>query len=275
MVADDGWAEPYRGPMVLGSLVKATASVVHRRRTGLTILVYHRVGGGTPSAVDLPVARFRDQMAELAGRVVALDEAVDALRRGEPLDGSVVVTFDDGTADFVDRALPVLVDLGVPVTLYVATRHIDEHVPFPRDAPPASWTGLREAVTTGLVTVGSHTHSHLLLDRAPPRQVADELDRSRALIEHELGVPAHHFAYPKAVAGSPAAERLVRDRFDSAALAGTRPNRPGDDLHRLARSPIQRADEMRYFRVKAAGGMGLEDDLRRVLNRVRYRDAVS
>ena len=68
----------------------------------------------------------------------------------------------------------------------------------------------------------------------------------------------------------------MRARFRSAALAGTRPNRYGStDPHRLARSPIQAGDEMRWFRAKAAGGMGFEDDVRRTVNRWRYSGAES
>jgi hypothetical protein len=89
-------------------------------------------------------------------------------------------------------------------------------------------------------------------------------------------VEAAHFAYPKALAGSAAADRAVRRRFRSAALAGTRPNRYGaSDPYRLSRSPIQRADGMRYFDQKLAGGMGFEDTLRRGLNRIRYIGAKS
>jgi hypothetical protein len=72
----------------------------------------------------------------------------------------------------------------------------------------------------------------------------------------------------------------VRERFRSAALAGTRvnPYRNGSrsraaDLYRLARSPIQVSDGMQYFERKLAGGMGLEDTVRRALNRVRYAKA--
>jgi len=95
------------------------------------------------------------------------------------------------------------------------------------------------------------------------------------LLGERVGVHAQHFCYPKAVAGSAAAEREVRARFRTAVLAGTRPNRPGADLHRLHRSPVQRSDGMRWFERKATGGMRLEDDLRRVANRVRYRGATS
>jgi hypothetical protein len=102
--------------------------------------------------------------------------------------------------------------------------------------------------------------------------VADELDRSNDLIATHLGAVPAHFAYPKAVLGSPAAQAEVGNRYRSAAVAGTRPNRFGrTDLHRLARSPIQVADGMEFFRAKVAGGMRLEDDLRTAANRWRYR----
>jgi hypothetical protein len=87
-------------------------------------------------------------------------------------------------------------------------------------------------------------------------------------------VPAVHFAYPKSLPPSAGADRAVRARFRSAALAGTRPNRYGrTDPYRLARSPIQAGDEMRWFRAKVAGGMAFEDDVRRALNRWRYSGA--
>ena len=101
--------------------------------------------------------------------------------------------------------------------------------------------------------------------------MADELDRSIDLVASHLGGRPLDFAYPKAVPGSPDAERAVRERFRSAALAGTRANVYGRcDPYRLARSPIQVSDGMDFFARKLAGGMGLEDALRRAMNRVRY-----
>ena len=141
---------------------------------------------------------------------------------------------------------------------------------------PVVWAGLAEAVSTGLVTIGSHTHTHRLLDRVDAATAADELDRSTDLIGERLGVAARHFAYPKAVLGSPAAEAEVGRRFASAALAGSRIN-PWDatDVRRLARIPIQTTDGSRWFRHKVRAGMPLEDDLRALLNRRRYADATS
>ncbi len=258
--------------------VSAAADLVVKPARGVTVLIYHRVGASSSSEVDLDACEFDAQMAELAasGRVRTLDDAVETLRTGDTPDADpVVITFDDGTPDVIEVALPILERHRVPMTLYLATGFVDTDRGFwEPDEPAISWAGLRDAVSTGLVDIGSHTHTHALLDRVDEQTIVDELDRSVELIGAELGVSARHFADPKALPPSPAADAAVRSRFTSAAIAGTRPNPFGStDVHLLARSPIQRSDGMRWFRRKAAGGMGLEDRLRDTLNKRRYADA--
>lgn len=273
------------------SMVKGlalTADLVRRPRPGITILIYHRVGAGSGGQMDLDPAVFERQLSWLVDtqRIIPLDEAVAELaptaagtgttRTGAKRAGAnragVVLTFDDGTTDWVDNVLPLLERYRVPATFYVATSFVDERREFPGQGRPISWAGLTELASSQYVTIGSHTHRHMLLDRLDPTQIDEELDRATELLGEHLGVTPAHFAYPKAVAGSPAAEDAVRKRFRSAVLAGTRANRPGADLHRLARSPIQASDAMGWFRHKARGRMHLEDDLRSLANRARYRE---
>lgn len=264
------------------SVLKVSAVAADRVRPkvrGVVVLLYHRVGAGSGLQIDLPVDLFARQMEALnaAGTVVPLDDALDLLEQPTPPEHDpVVVTFDDGTDDFVRYAVPVLEQYNVPATLYVATDFVERRQPFPHEGKPVAWSDLEDACSSGLVTVGSHTHTHALLDRATAEMAAEELDRSIGLIEDRLGASCRHFAYPKAMGTTGATEAEVRKRFRSAAIAGGRPNRYGrTDPHRLLRTPIQVSDAMRWFRHKAAGGMGLEGTLRRALNRGRYIGAAT
>jgi peptidoglycan/xylan/chitin deacetylase (PgdA/CDA1 family) len=268
---------------------------------GITILIYHRVGGGSDSEVDLDPQVFERHLAYLAEhhRVLTLDDAVSALTPSAAsgwvasLDSSpannhrsnrtapeqdarrgVVITFDDGTSDFTDVVVPALERHNLSATLYVATRFVDEMLAFPWGAPPTSWAALRESLATGHVTIGSHTHTHSLLDRLSPDAIGDDLDLSIERIREQLNVSPRHFAYPKALPGSPAAEIAVRRRFDTASLATSRVNQRGKaDLHRLWRTPIQRGDDFDTFTLKANGGLRLEGELRSLAARARYRGA--
>lgn len=242
---------------------------------GLVVLIYHRVGGGTDSAVDMALADFRDQMAVLAelDTVVSLDDATAALQRGERTVG-VVITFDDGAADFCDVAVPTMVELRLPSTLYLVTCAPDAGQ-LPWGPPAASWQALRDATATGLVSVQSHTHDHRLLHRTTATQAAEQLDRSVDAVAHHLGHAPRHFAYPKAVAGNRAARSEVSTRFTSAALAGHRVNTSASHLQRLGRVPVSRSDDLAAFRRKVAGGLRAEGLARDLYDRIRYRSSTT
>lgn len=234
----------------LRGAVRRLQPLVPRARSGFHVLAYHLVGAGTGSPVDLPLATFRRQMEELAasGRVIALDEAGESGDAGDADQGpSVVVTFDDAYRSFRTHAFPVLSDLALPVTLYVPTGFVSRETPGPlagaRDLPALDWSELAELEASGLVTVGSHTHTHPDLDtlaRADAGAARAELAHSKELLEERLDRPVEHFAYPRARA-SAAAEREVRALYRSAVVAGGRVNQPHRfDPYRISRVPVRR-----------------------------------
>jgi peptidoglycan/xylan/chitin deacetylase (PgdA/CDA1 family) len=228
-------------------------------RPGVTVLIYHRVGGGTASAVDISVAQFAEQLDTLVDthHVISLDQAVERLRHpapGGPTDHAVVITVDDGAADFCDHTLPALLARRLPVTLYLTTASVDGMLPW--GVPAVSWAELADAHATadGLLTIGAHSHRHELFGSMSRAHAAADLDQCNALINDRLGIEVQHFAYPKAGPPSAPAETVVRQRYASAALAGSRTNRHGADLHRLHRTPIQRHDTAQTFSWKVRGG---------------------
>jgi peptidoglycan/xylan/chitin deacetylase (PgdA/CDA1 family) len=237
--------------------------LMRRRRPGdLSILVYHRVGVGERE-IDLPLADFERQMAYLSERerVLTLDQAL------EDDGGGVVVTIDDGFRDFHEHVVPVLERHGVPAILYLATGLVEDGSADDR----LTWSNLEDAVATGLVTVGSHTHSHAELSKASEALAEEEMRRSRDLIEDRLGSACRHFAYPWAV-GSPEADRAARRLFQTAALGAWRTNRRGRiDRYRLGRTPILRSDGHAFFRAKVAGLLDAEAFVYRALRRGPWR----
>jgi peptidoglycan/xylan/chitin deacetylase (PgdA/CDA1 family) len=244
--------------------------IVSRRRQGdVVVLLYHRVGG-RGGEIELPAALLERQLATLAEheRVLDLDQVVAG-----DTGGGVVVTVDDGYRDFHDSVLPLLVRYRIPAVLYLATSLVAGEGATGDDPDALTWTQLAEAVATGLVTVGAHTHGHTDLSRAPERVCQEEMARSKELVEDRLGVACRHFAYPWAV-GSPAADRVARRLFDSAALDAWRTNRSGAiDPWRLGRTPVLASDGLAFFRAKVQGRLDGEALAYRLLGRGPWRRA--
>ena len=187
--------------------------IVTRRRPGdVVILLYHRVVG-LGGEIDTLPALFERQLAELATheRVLTLDQALDG-----SAGGGVVVTVDDGYRDFTDTMLPLLVRYQVPALLYLATGLVAGEGPGPHDPDALSWAQLAEALSTGLVTVGAHTHGHTDLSRAS-EQVCRGRDGPLPGAGRGLpGVACRHSPTPGRSArrrpGGPPAVRLGRPR---------------------------------------------------------------
>jgi peptidoglycan/xylan/chitin deacetylase (PgdA/CDA1 family) len=235
-----------------------------RRARDVVILAYHRVGVGGQE-IDLPIETFAHQLDHLTamGEVRSLD---DALRDG----GAVVLSFDDGTRDFAEHVLPLLVERRLPAVLYLATV-MTEDPSTTGLGPGVSWSMLEEAVGTGLVTIGSHTHGHVSLARATASEAEAEMRRSKDLIEDRLGTACRHFAYPWGV-GSADADRVARHLFETAAIEAWRTNRWGAiDPHRLGRTPILRSDGTAFFRIKVRGWLDTERIAYRALRRGPWR----
>jgi len=100
----------------------------------LSIVTYHHIAEDDPAypydrgVADATPAQFRRQIEWLArhGTVVGIDEVIRALD-GEPLPkNAVMITFDDGYRSCRDVALPILQDVGVRATFFVATSFIAE-----------------------------------------------------------------------------------------------------------------------------------------------------
>lgn len=229
----------------------------HHPAEGATVLIHHRVGGGTRDELDLATADFARELDELAalppGSVVSLDTALDRLAAHDRTP-SVVLTFDDGFADVHAHAWPLLRERQLPFTLYLAsgmvggTMRWEGSTGTSAGAPALTWDHLGEMLGSGLLTIGNHTHGHA----RPEALTEHELDAASDEIDKHLGIRPDHFAYPWGVR-VPAMEHALRCRFRSAATGTLGRNLPGTDPIRLRRVPVRRTDPPEFVRAKLTG----------------------
>lgn len=107
------------------------------RRSRLLILCYHSLAVDEEHLWRPPLffsaEKFEERLQLLQRwrmNVLPLGEAVGLLRCGRLPPRSVVLTFDDGTADFYHVAMPLLKRYGYPATVYMTTYYSEKRYPI-------------------------------------------------------------------------------------------------------------------------------------------------
>ncbi len=177
---------------------------------GLYTLCYHHVP-------ERHRAGFAGQIAALGrhGRFVGADEAAALVESGGiTVERHFLVTFDDGYADTVEVALPVLRAAGVPAILFLVGDWLDA----PPASPPGPYAGralVAEWLAAGM-EIGSHSASHARIATLDDAAAGREIAGSRIALEAATGRPVRHFACPWGVA-----ERDYRPGRDPALALGS------------------------------------------------------
>ncbi|HEB78305.1 MAG TPA: polysaccharide deacetylase family protein, partial [Methylothermaceae bacterium] len=169
------------------------------------ILMYHMIRepeDRREARYACPPDRFRRHLEALRRwgyQPVSLERIQTHLESGEPLPArSVAITLDDGFEDNYRNAFPILQDLAVPATLFLATGHLEKTNAWMRgwpQHPMLNWNQIREMHRHG-IGFGGHTVSHCHLDQVDEDRAREEIEGCRHTIEDRLGTACDHFAYP-------------------------------------------------------------------------------
>ncbi|MGY1741769.1 MULTISPECIES: polysaccharide deacetylase family protein [unclassified Blastococcus] len=219
------------------------------------ILMYHSISASTepdphrirvhPDRLDRHLRLLR----RLGLRGVSQTELVRAVDRGEAA-GLVGLTFDDGYADFLTTAVPVLARHGMTATVYVVAGHMGATNSWDTGPQfPIMTADQVRAVAAAGHEVGSHTTSHARLAGADPAVLAAELADSRRLLEDVVQAEVPGFCYPYGSYDAAAADAVRAVGYDNACVTGDYD--PGD-RHTLPRCYVSPRDTGAHIAARLA-----------------------
>ncbi len=141
-------------------------------------------------------ARQLDVLARRGYRGVALralfdDRAERGVRRA-------VLTFDDGYAGVLSRALPLLRSHGFGATVFVVSGRLGGVNDWDGETPGDALLAVDEvrALAAAGIEIGSHGATHRALPGLPDADLRAEVEGSKAALEAVTGAPVVSFCYP-------------------------------------------------------------------------------
>lgn len=243
--------------VVWGGGVSRLACFRQELAVTVPILMYHRVSSRPVRGLErycVSPERFEQQIGYLRRNGywgVTPENLLHALGRNVPLPGRpVMLTFDDGYADFAEHAWPVLQRHDFCATVFVVADAVGGRAAWDTDhGSPAElmdWTTLAE-LSAGGVRIENHGAAHRPLSRLSVRECYRDVLRGAALIAKATGRTPLAFCYPYG-AHDRVAECVVREAgaqlaFTAAAGVATLASHP----LRLPRVEVSGFDDLQSF----------------------------
>lgn len=231
------------------------------------VLMYHMVREHRPGArfnkLRVRPAAFERQVAWLRDNGFTF---VFASRHfeGDPLpERAVCLTFDDGYADNLLAADPVLERHGACATLYLVeareggwsskknAHHGDDEL---ASEPKLTDEQVRALLATGRWELGGHTRTHALLTALPDDEAREEIASARASFADKYGVTPPTFAYPFGIFDESHARMASEAGFIGAMTTEAGIPDAATDPMMTPRVKVSGKDGMLAFRVRLRNG---------------------
>jgi peptidoglycan/xylan/chitin deacetylase (PgdA/CDA1 family) len=168
---------------------------------GAIVLCYHDVGDDPANQTPyyLTPGQLRSQLRwamQWGLRFVDLSDLVDAFLTGQPIDGLAAIAFDDGLVGVHRHALPVLVELGLPATIFAVSDALGTSPPWWEGADRVMTRAELLEVSQAGLRIASHTRTHPRLPGLEQAALREEVAGARSLLEDLAGIPVDLLAYP-------------------------------------------------------------------------------
>ena len=214
------------------------------------ILMYHSVSADPPegfAAFSVSPARFDSHLKLVRGegfRPMTVSDFVVARERGRVPERAVVLTFDDGLADFYHEAAPVLARHDIRATLYAVAGLIGGTSEWLERVgsgplPMMTWRQMSEVSHAG-IEIGAHSLTHPALDCIPLERARIEVELPKALLEDAVGARVRSFAYPYGYYSRDVRDLLPAAGYRSGCAVGYAHSEADDDIFALHRHIVRR-----------------------------------
>jgi peptidoglycan/xylan/chitin deacetylase (PgdA/CDA1 family) len=224
---------------------RAAARRAAQGREPVQILFYHRVADDHPNDWTMTTRAFAAQIDWLRARfdLVSMAEAQARIASGHNRRPTACITFDDGYADNMRFAVPLLAEHRIPFTYFVATDHVLAGRPFPHDVAwgqplaPNTLDQLHEMVVMG-AEIGGHTRCHADVGQLSQDDLVHEIAGCKQDMEDALDCDVRYFAFPYGLHSNLSAaafEVALEAGYDGVCSAYGGYNFPGDDAFHLRR----------------------------------------
>jgi len=234
------------------------------------ILMYHMIATPRPGArfngLRVSPQLFERQLHWLSEQgwhsftVSELVAQADALP-----DKSFAISFDDGYADNLLRALPLLKKYQCKATLYLVVDRFDRDWSMQRKRhhnegelkreAKLSDQQVKEMLESGCIELASHSMTHANFLRIESEAVRWELVESKKALEERFGVPVASFAYPFGLYHPQQVELVKQAGYSSAVTTREGIESAGNwQAFELRRIKISGKDNWRAFLLRMRGG---------------------
>lgn len=227
----------------------------------ISLLIFHWVGEPLRHKIDVTphqLARVLELCRRDGIEILAIDDALERLRRGRVERDAVVLTFDDAYAEFAAEVAPILERFGAPATLSILPYYVETQAGFEfasgQGRSSMSWAGLRGLMDEHgeRITIANHSYRHDDFTRLDEAAVLRDVELSQELIARNLGLTPRFFTYPFGFSNE-RCHRLLGEHFE--ALLGGRwgPNLPDPAFTLFRRVAVFGHDGETTLRLKLRG----------------------
>ena len=221
------------------------------------ILMYHNIkdkSGFNTVSTNF----FYQQMEYISSRgkysLLSMDEYINNLQN-QSIPNPLTVTLDDGYRSLLDKVLPVIKELEIPISIFLSTDFIGSHNVWDvqnghMQIEISTWDELESLSKEELVTIGSHGVSHLSHGKLNANDEKSEMLKSKEDLETRLKIPVEYYSFPYGQLrdiGKMSKEHLQSAGYKAALSTIWSRSNTLSDLYCLHRLEISENDDMNSF----------------------------